>query len=373
MTLLVDRGRDGPRIHALVIGVGRYRHLPGGDEPRPGGVLNLKQITSPPVSALRIADWLVNNLNHPKASFGTLEMLLSPTQEVALAGGPPMEVAIPNRHAVREAFHEWKGRCDKNKDNVAIFYFAGHGVEKESQYLLLEDFGATEDDLLENTLDIRMAYEGMSRCRATSQYFFIDACREIPFGLLKQLAGGSLKVIVPTAEAGNRTNSMLLISTSPGRRAFGKHGQISRFTEALIAALEGSGARYTNHRWQVDCANLHTAISSHLKADVVFMAPEMTIIGQDALHVCPNPPIIPVTIECDPEVAAEYADISLVLSDGSATPWLRSRTAGKWKLDVPADIYTLSVNFSGGEYPHKKQSVVIWPPPPVEHKVMVLK
>ncbi|MFJ6760205.1 caspase family protein [Streptomyces sp. NPDC091273] len=374
MTLVIDRGRDGPRIHVLVIGVGLYRHLPGGEEPVPGGVLNLKQITSPPVSALQMAEWLANSLNHPEASFGTLEMLLSPAQPVSLNDDPPKEVSVPNRQEVTRAFRAWKERCNTNERNVAIFYFCGHGVEKESQYLLLEDFGATADDLLENALDIRVAYDGMSRCRSKFQYFFIDACREIPFLLLKQLDGGPLKLIVPTDEGERRLNSMLLIATPFGRRAFGKQGEVSRFTGALLDALKGSGARQINGRWKVGCAGLHAAMSGHLRSDdpYVFMAPEMRLIGQDPMHVCSSPPTVPVTIECDPDAANEYANFALVSSQGAVSPWVRPKAAGKWNLVVPADVYTLSVEFSGGEYRQLEQPIVIWPPPPSEHKVVVL-
>ena len=48
---------DTPGTHVLIIGVGYYRHLRGGPEPRNKGHMGLNVLGSPPVSAMHLARW----------------------------------------------------------------------------------------------------------------------------------------------------------------------------------------------------------------------------------------------------------------------------------------------------------------------------
>ncbi|MFG2381173.1 caspase family protein [Streptomyces avermitilis] len=375
MTLVINRGEDDPRVHVLAIGVDNYRHLPGGADPRGLDRLGLRQLSSATPSALKMAEWLALYLNHPHARFGTLEMLLSPPQTVYLAGeNPKMVNDVPNRATIRRAFDEWKDRCNTDERNVAIFYFCGHGVARQSQYLLLEDFGASENDLLENAVDARATYEGMSQCRARSQYFFIDTCREVPRWLTNKLKGGPMVLASPTSFVDRRTDSVFMIATAPGRRAFGKPKDVGRFTKSVIWALRGSGARLWRGRWQVDYAGLHTAVFSHLEANgsvAVNQSPETRVIGEAALQVFEEPPKIPITVECEPEVATGCANFALLANCGES---FSPNSSGPWRLLVPADTYQLSAEFPRGEFSKKSEIHAIYPPyspPPHDYHVRV--
>ena len=56
MTTVFERTTGGPAMHALVIGVGRYPYGGAGA----GGLLGgLTTVTSPPASALAVAEWLM--------------------------------------------------------------------------------------------------------------------------------------------------------------------------------------------------------------------------------------------------------------------------------------------------------------------------
>ena len=79
MTLVLHKPEIRPATHAFVVGVGRYTFLDGGAHPaaKVAG-WGLKQLSSPPLSATAIADFLLGELDNPKAPLGSVELLLSP-------------------------------------------------------------------------------------------------------------------------------------------------------------------------------------------------------------------------------------------------------------------------------------------------------
>ena len=91
----------------MVVGVGRYRHLLGGDpEKLLDEPLGLEQLTSPPVSAEALADWLVQRqcdaargvgFNNPAAPLASVEMLLSPAQTYRRSDGTEVAVEEASR------------------------------------------------------------------------------------------------------------------------------------------------------------------------------------------------------------------------------------------------------------------------------------
>ena len=85
-----------------------------------------------------MASWLIGTrCTDPVTPLGSVELLLSwPGMGFA---NQPVEGA--DRDAFGAAFDRWYARCDADPDNVALFYFCGHGCELGDQLLLLEDFG----------------------------------------------------------------------------------------------------------------------------------------------------------------------------------------------------------------------------------------
>ena len=57
---------------------------------------------------------------------------------------------------------------------MALFYFCGHGLERDKQYLLLEDFGETPLDPLAASIDLDRFHDGMAACAADAQVFIAD-------------------------------------------------------------------------------------------------------------------------------------------------------------------------------------------------------
>ena len=139
MTIIHDADARGPGTHALVIGVGKYRHLRGGEMPRKQN-LGLGQIKSPPISAMAFADWLLSEHQNPAAPAGSVELLLSPAQSYQLSSGQSIYIESATMANVEAAFFRWYEHCTAHNDNVAIFYFCGHGVKKTDLFLLPRGF-----------------------------------------------------------------------------------------------------------------------------------------------------------------------------------------------------------------------------------------
>jgi hypothetical protein len=77
-----------PATHVLVVGVGYYKHLLDGPEPRKRVHLGLSVLESPPISAEKFTRWLLgldggSGLNNPQAPLATVEVLISSRNPVS--------------------------------------------------------------------------------------------------------------------------------------------------------------------------------------------------------------------------------------------------------------------------------------------------
>ena len=141
MTLLIptteaDVVTDQPRLHAFVIGVSDYPHLLNGSKPLANDPLGLGQVTTPHHTALRIVKWLSEEYTCPSKPLGSVEFVFSPSPQVAAAGGLPNPIETATLANIDAAFKRWVKRCSAHKENIAFFYFCGHGLAKDEQFLL---------------------------------------------------------------------------------------------------------------------------------------------------------------------------------------------------------------------------------------------
>jgi hypothetical protein len=133
-----------------------------------------------------------------------------------------------------------------SKDDVALFYFAGHGMQLRGEnYLVGTDAKlASEFDIAAETLALTDVIKATER-KAKIALVFLDACRNNPLanrlnaeieGATRSLATRGLAPI-ETESAG----TMVAFAAAPGQVASDGSGTNSPFTTALISHLAGPG------------------------------------------------------------------------------------------------------------------------------------
>ena len=271
MSLVFERVDESKaQIHAMIVGVGDYPYLSGGrlfDDVGVVGSIANSRLGSPPISARELASWMIRNLGPSAAprtspTLGSLELLISPTEDyLPPSATAPIAVETAKLKNIRDAFRRWSQRCDKSKDNVALFYFCGHGLEHGLTLLLAEDFGADADCPWENCIDFTTTWYGMADCKAATQCYFLDACRSTPIELLKGNASHSTALKTTQTLKSPKRNAPIFQSAILGQEAEAKTNAASHFAKALIQSFESVGAaNYDGQKWYVSTGSLGLAL-----------------------------------------------------------------------------------------------------------------
>jgi hypothetical protein len=316
-----------PRTHALVIGVGRYPHLAGGEAPvaDPDG---MRQLSSPPLSARALANWLLAEYDDPTRPLGSVALLLSEER--------PAPFTDPRTHTAHDidaatidnilaAVTGWYDRGDSHVDNRLVFYFCGHGVSQgDDMALLAADIFADQHNPLNGALDFAALMNGLKRCKAGQQVFFVDACRSNSDVLIESsgtrfagrspLGAGSRPLDLP------RRFHIPYYATLAGDRSHARPGQVSLFTEALLRSLAGAASDDPEGDWRVNTAHLLEAIDHFMHqpefagAVAGVQVPSVGELPVFVLHQLPGPPVVPVYVGC--ERAQENAEAEFVCREG---------------------------------------------------------
>lgn len=131
-------------------------------------------------------------------------------------------------------------------DDVALFYFAGHGMQLRGEnYLVGTDARlASEFDVAAETLALADVIAAIEK-RSKIALFFLDACRNNPLAnRLNQEIEGATRSIATRGLAPVETESagtMVAFAAAPGQVASDGSGKNSPFTTALINHLAGPG------------------------------------------------------------------------------------------------------------------------------------
>lgn len=344
---------DQPRLHAFVIGVGDYPHLNGGIGPLAVDPLGLSQITTPRFTVPAIVHWLLNEYRNPACPLGSVEMLASPAAQIALPGGGQADVQRATMSKVRQSFVDWQARCAKQADSIALFYFCGHGLHKGEQFLLPEDFG---DPALpkrwENCIDFDGMRVGMLKCPAQTQLFFVDACRETPFGMLTQLQIQGDPLIDGAGIGDTVRCSAAYYATAQGQQAYGPADGVTYFGQALLSCLNGVAGLNKLGKWIVDSYSLGNALGQVMaqmaRRHRLALTCNPDVTGMARIHEAKAPRVV-VCVGCTTEAANTAAEIvlrsgavQLQSALGQPKPMVEEVDAGNWDVEV---------RFPGGQFP----------------------
>lgn len=349
-----DIGLNEGRLHALVIGVADYPHLTNGLGPPAKDPLLLSQVSTPRYTAERLAQWLRDEYKNSEAPLGSVEWLVSTP-----GGHESEEAKMAN---IRLAANRWKKRCNSHPDNIAFFYFCGHGLHKNQQFLLPSDFGDPEfDNRWQNCIDFDGARMGMRSCQANTQLFFVDACRETPFGMLNDLNVQGDQLF--SAEISDQVETTATyFATTTGKRAFGPEDKPTYFCEALLNCFDGLGASMEYGEWVVDTCSLGTALGKTIlyystdKTGALSCSLEPSGIPR-RLHE-PGRCLVLALVSCWTPDAGKLAEITVRQNGTEERSPVGEKRPAQFKL-APGE-WEIEAAFPGGQYPN---------PPPENHQL----
>jgi hypothetical protein len=361
---------NGPATHALVIGCGDYPHLLGGSGTTCANPDGMGQLSSPPVSARLVAEWLIETYHDPTKPLATLALLLSEAGSpdfVNPATGVAHAVQLADGDNVETAIPRWITRADLSSDNRVIFYFCGHGTAQGTDTaLLLSDYGEDSLNEFKGALDFETLYRGMNRAAAAEQVYFVDACRANSDTLIEATGLGGARVPVrpgPRPSGSPKRLPAKFYATLAGDQAFGLPGMPSIFTDALLKSLRGAASDLSTDgsgEWRVDTALLKRAIDHLMRRPVdagehvpVQFAPAGELMTFD-LHVLREPPTIPVFVRCQQHAENEQAEFQCTQGGDP----VKTRPAGDvdpahpardWELELALGNYDFSATLPGGK------------------------
>jgi hypothetical protein len=376
MTLTVVDDGPGAWMHALVIGIGGYDHLKDGvgDRlPDPLRYGNLGQLTSPPRSALAVVDALTSDALDWVVPLGTVDLLVSPAPEDPDPAGDGRQFEAATRDAIQVAFDSWWERCKADRNNVAFFYVAGHGLEGKYQIVLPADFGRFPGQPWLQAFNADDTRKALSANGAQTQLFFVDACREVTTSNVEVPDPAATPLRPWTMRQRDKSIYTLAVSaTSRNQKAYGEVRQPSYFARALVSGLAGGAGTKSDGEWWITTGKLAERFYTLMElagADTDAQRPVPIVTRPTRLARLSSAPPAQLQLSCRPDEATALAD--LAWWQGAASPQTRpQRAAAPWTVDVVPGLCYVSATFVGGEFSSKQQDVVVEPPRTCE-RVMV--
>ncbi|MFO0744192.1 MAG: caspase family protein [Myxococcota bacterium] len=349
----LDAKRADPATHVLAIGVADYPLLAADIAAGVSPPYGLRPVSSPIPSVRDFAAFFESGeYRNDSAPLGSVFRLESPDID-----------------QIADGVASWFARCDAHADNVAVFYFCGHGFQRGGEIAgLANDFGRSQPPLsrLREALNLTELVDAMARCRASRQWFVFDCCRDIPEDLAQTIGNFGAPILdVLHAPPNPGRVSPVMYATGATSAAFGVKERPTRFTAALLRALRGPGADEDAGAWRVDVFSLQKAVEGLMALDnarpgVPKQVPRLA--GEaDALvlHQLAGAPKVPVVIACDPHSATPRAAFR-VLADGGLV-CARDVEPSAWQVDLEVRGYRVEAQLPEAPLPGTAD-VQVWPP-----------
>jgi len=358
---------NAPGTHALIIGVGDYPYLLGGVNEVPHSPFGLGQLTSSPVSAQAVCDWMLAEgsylgsvdagLKNTGAPLSTVDLLLTQAPGAAPVGGN-----IPTFDNIVTAVDNWIARCNQNEGNVAFIYLCGHGLKLRDLVFLASDFGdpaLAVSSAWRRTISLDSIRLGMRKCNAMFQFMFFDCCRSYPVTFTEPYATGHQIFDSLMSHADNR-NYVAMHSTLEGSQAFGAPNQPSYFTKALLEGLCGFASENRGSGWVVTNTSLSSAMYRIMRFDANVSINRQLVVseapGEAVLHELSNAPKVKARVKCQPPASPPTA-VTLTLSRAGAPPY--SVQGDLLRVDISPGEWMVAMQHGGGS---QRRQQLITPP-----------
>jgi len=368
MALYFNQIQQKPQTHILIIGVGGYPYLNGGAQAIPqtfDGAQLLGQLSSPPVSAEAFYNMAMELHNEGAwiKPLGSINVLVSPDPSAGnLFAGQTLEPATISN--IENAYLDWKKLCNSDPENVAIFFFCGHGLDKGEHYLLAEDFGQRADNPWKGSFAFDMTRRAFFSCKARTQLFFIDACRQLTSDMLRtDLPANPIEP--PSMLARDCAFNLTQKAAAANESAYGKKNEVSFYTKALIGALKGNASNNDIGEWRIATGTLSYKMNSFLQLEAPGEGYPQRCISttSDTTDIIrfTKPPMVPLKVTCTPDAALPFAELSC-LDPNTNQGERRAPQGDPWETRIKAGLYKIEANFSGGQYRSNAIFRLVTPP-----------
>ncbi|WP_339430486.1 caspase family protein [Pseudomonas sp. EA_65y_Pfl2_P78] len=338
MTTFRHQETEGPGTHVFIIGVGDYPYLKDGSGRTSPDHREMGQLTSPPVSAMAMLNWVDTTLYNPDAPLKSIEVLISQVgqAEYTDADGLSQQIDPATWGNYEASVQAWKTRASSDPKNVAIFYFCGHGLGNGvNTYLLTEDAGHTAN-LLRDAFQVNALRLSMRDCRALNQLYLIDACRTLDLAVVldpNDISQSGLQR--PTVLTVFKGTNPVLYAAQMDKQAYGAPGQVSIFTAALLDGLNRCAVfRVNNQRWAVAPLQLQQAIAAIMDESTdgpACPADGLSGIGFP-IHVLKTVPEVLIHVRLNNEDVHHSAEISYT---STSLRKVRPDLSHPWRTFVP--------------------------------------
>jgi hypothetical protein len=204
----------------------------------------------------------------------------------------------------------------------------------------------------------------MGRARALRQFFFVDACRSSSDTFAGSGDYHGAPIIAPNVNEFRTKKAPVFFSTHAGDAAYGRAGQQTLFTEALLEGLNGRGASKQNGTWQVLSTRLTEYLTFVMERGGQGQVQVPALEGASlVIHHSGETPTVPVFISCDPDHATGQAALTYCEKGKGKVEKRPACEAQPWEVVVVAGLVDLSADFpAGAPYKRTQQTESIQPP-----------
>ena len=187
---------------------------------------------------------VIGNANYPK-NIGVLKNPVNDAtdfaKELQNSGFDVQLLTNATYGQMRAAMLRFKEKVDAGEKDktVSLFYYAGHGVQRDDEnYLVPVDaIVEYEDDIQRYCFPVqRMVLANMERSNSRMNIVILDACRNNPFPALHRSMGDD-----GLGEMRRARGSFIAYATAPGSVASDGTGRNGLYTQELIKAVKKPG------------------------------------------------------------------------------------------------------------------------------------
>jgi len=359
-----------PGLHALICGVSAYPNLPQAQQPQTPHSYGLRKLSSTALAAYKVYRWLAAHKDSFPVPLATVRLLLTPSPAEIDAVQNEVDLTTLAKSCSLQNFlqtaSDWRKDAASHRDNIALFYFAGHGAQrtKDDAVLLLEEFGDGVGGPLRATVELRNIFNGMAKSAdypeiAQTQLYFVDTCRDFLSEFRKIERPNTTDVFEVGLAGEDLRNAPIFYAAAPGTQAQGIPGDQTLFSKALLACLENDAGDFKaiegEDRWHISVDSLKNALRVKLnELKEQFSAEQDFIVSglvADAIILFLDKiPEVDVILEIDPPYALAHTKIQVYNADVvQPLP----------ELPKPLDPYPYRTKWPAGFY---KIDAVIEPP-----------